>query len=69
MAGDANTYLAPVDKFVVIINKGGSELYGGYSFQILDHTGRAIEGVLAPFIGQEKSTRIPCQLGALARPV
>ena len=46
-----NTYLARVDKFVVTINKGGSEVSGGYSFQILDHTGRAIEGVLAPFSG------------------
>jgi hypothetical protein len=53
--GNPNTYLAPVDKFVVTINKGGSEVYGGYSFQILDHAGRAIEGVLAPFSGQEKS--------------
>jgi hypothetical protein len=50
-----NTYLARVDKFVVTINKGGSEVFGGYSFQILDHTGRAIEGVLAPFSGPEKS--------------
>src|SRR5579863_9370276 len=51
-----NTYLAPVDRFVVTINKGGSEVYGGYSFQILDGAGRAIEGALAPYIGQEKST-------------
>lgn len=50
-----NTYLARVGKFVVTINKGGSEVYGGYSFQILDGTGRPIEGVLAPFIGQDKS--------------
>jgi hypothetical protein len=53
--GNANTYLAPVDKFVVTINKGGSEMYGGYSFQILDNTGRAVEGALAPFSGPEKS--------------
>jgi hypothetical protein len=53
--GNANTHLASIDKFVVTINKGGSEVYGGYSFQILDNTGRAIEGVLAPFSGPEKS--------------
>jgi hypothetical protein len=53
--GNANTYLAPVDKFIVTINKGGSEVYGGYSFQILDHTGRAIEGVLAPFTAPERN--------------
>ncbi len=51
-----NTYLARVDKFVVTISKQGSEVYGGYSFQILDHSGRTIEGVLAPYIGQDKST-------------
>jgi hypothetical protein len=50
-----NTYLARVDKFVVTINKGGSEVYGGYSFQILDGTGRPIEGALAQYVAQEKS--------------
>jgi hypothetical protein len=50
-----NTYLAPVDRFVVTINKGGSEVFGGYSFQILDGSGRAIEGALAPYSGKEKS--------------
>ncbi len=49
------TYLARVDKFVVSISKQGSEVYGGYSFQILDGTGRPIEGVLAAYVGQEKS--------------
>jgi len=44
-----NTYLARVDRFIVTINKGGSEVYGGYSFQILDHTGRAVDGALATF--------------------
>jgi len=53
--GNATTYLASVDKFVVTINKSGSEVYGGFSFQILDRTGRAIEGVIAPFVGREKS--------------
>jgi hypothetical protein len=53
--GNASTYLASVDKFVVTINKSGSEVYGGFSFQILDRTGRAVEGVAAPFIGREKS--------------
>jgi len=51
-----NTYLARVDKFVVTINKQGSEVFGGYSFQILDGSGRAIEGVIAPYKGQERST-------------
>ena len=50
-----SSYLARVDKFVVSISKQGSELYGGYSFQILDGTGRTIEGVLAPYVGPEKS--------------
>lgn len=53
--GSDHTYLAPVDKFIVTISKQGSEIYGGYSFQILDHSGRAIEGALAPFAGPEKS--------------
>jgi hypothetical protein len=50
-----NTYLARVDKFVVTINKQGSEVFGGYSFQILDGSGRAIEGVIAPYKGPERS--------------
>ena len=66
--GNANTYLAPVDKFVVTINKGGSEVYGGYSFQILDNTGRAIEGDLASFRGPEIG-RGPCELATNARPL
>jgi|HubBroStandDraft_6_1064221.scaffolds.fasta_scaffold604583_2 hypothetical protein len=50
-----STYLARVDKFVVTINKQGSEVFGGYSFQILDGSGRAIEGVIAPYKGPERS--------------
>jgi hypothetical protein len=53
--GNPNTYLAPVDRFAVTINKGGSELYGGYSFQILDGAGRAIEVAPAPYSSQQKS--------------
>jgi hypothetical protein len=34
--------------------KSGSEVYGGFTFQILDRTGRAVEGVTAPFVGREK---------------
>ena len=48
-----NTYLAPVGKFTVTVGKAGSEVYGGYSFQILDQ-GRAIDGALATFNGPEK---------------
>lgn len=44
-----------MDKFVVIINKGGSEVYAGFSFQTLDRAGRTLEGVTAPFVGREKS--------------
>jgi hypothetical protein len=51
-----STYLARVDKFVVTINKQGSDVFGGYSFQILDASGRAIEGVVAPYKGLERST-------------
>jgi hypothetical protein len=51
---NATTFLASVDKFVVTINKSGSEVFGGYSFQILDRTGRAVEGIVAPFVGREK---------------
>jgi len=58
-----NTYLARVDKFVVTINKQGSEVFGGYSFQILDGSGRAIEGVIAPYKGQERSPA-PRQTGS-----
>jgi hypothetical protein len=53
----ANIYLAPVDKFTVTIGKNGSEVYGGYSFQILDRTGKAVEGVLATFAGPEKDAQ------------
>lgn len=53
--GSATTYLASVDQFVVTINKSGSEVYGGFSIQILDRTGRAIDGVIAPYIGRERS--------------
>jgi hypothetical protein len=51
-----NTYLTRVDKFVVTINKQGSEVFGGYTFQILDGSGRAIERVIAPYKGPERST-------------
>src|ERR1035441_6207808 len=50
-----NTYLAPVGKFTVTLGKAGSEVYGGYNFQILDHTGRVIDGALATYIGPEKN--------------
>jgi hypothetical protein len=52
--GNATIYLASVDKFVVTINRTGSEVSGGFSFQILDRTGRAVEGVIA-HVGREKS--------------
>jgi hypothetical protein len=50
-----NTYLAPVGKFTVTVGKAGSEVYGGYSFQILDSTGKASDRALAAFTGPEKS--------------
>jgi hypothetical protein len=50
-----NTYLARVEKFVVTINNQGSEMLGGYSFQILDATGRSIEAVTAPYAGRDRS--------------
>ena len=58
-----NTYLARVDKFVVTINKQGSEVFGGYSFQILDGSGRAIEGVM-PLIRARKGLPVPTQTGS-----
>jgi hypothetical protein len=60
-----NTYLARVDRFVVTVSKQGSEVYGGYSFQIQDNTGRTIEGVLAPYVGQEKSAKDRANWGRL----
>jgi hypothetical protein len=51
--GNLNTCLAPVGKFIVTLGKSGSELYGGYSFQILDPSGKTIDGALAPFRGAE----------------
>jgi hypothetical protein len=42
---NATTFLASVDKFVVTINRTGSEVSGGLSFQILDRTGKAVEGL------------------------
>jgi hypothetical protein len=53
--GNVSTFLASVDKFVVTINKSGSEVYGGFSFQVLDRTGRVVEGIATPFVGREKS--------------
>jgi hypothetical protein len=52
-----DTYLAPVDRFIVTISRSGSEIYGAYSLQIVDGTGRPIEGVVAPYNGhgQDKS--------------
>ena len=50
-----HTYLAPVNKFTVTVGRAGSEVYGGYSFQILDRTGKAIDGALATFAGPEKN--------------
>jgi hypothetical protein len=50
-----NTYLAPVGKFTVTLGKAGSDMYGGYSFQILDQTGRVIDGALAAYVGPEKN--------------
>jgi hypothetical protein len=34
--GNLNTYLAQFGKFIVTLGKAGSELYGGYSFQIIE---------------------------------
>lgn len=52
--GNVNTFLAPVGKFTVTVGKAGSEIYGGYSFQIYDQTGKAVDGALATFVGPEK---------------
>ena len=50
----SGSFLAPVADSVVTISRGGSELYGAYSFQILDQKGRAIDGAVAFFVGPEK---------------
>jgi len=50
-----NAFLAPVGEFVVTVSRGGSEVYGGYSFQIMGRTGRTIDGALAPFVGPENN--------------
>ncbi len=63
--GNTSTYLASVDKFVVTMSKSGSELYGGFSFQILDRAGRVVEGVTAPFVGREKSAEEYANWGRL----
>jgi hypothetical protein len=52
-----NTYLAPVGKSTVSVGKAGSEVYGGYSFQIFDQ-GRAVDGALATFNGPEKGAAL-----------
>jgi hypothetical protein len=49
-----STYLASIDKFIVTLNKTGSEVYGGFSFQILDRNGRVVEGVTYPYVGRDK---------------
>jgi hypothetical protein len=51
-----NTYLTPVGKFTVTLGKNGSEVYGGYSFQILDRTGKTIDGALALFRGADANS-------------
>jgi hypothetical protein len=53
--GSATTYLASVDRFVVTVNKSGAEMYAGFSFQILDHAGRAVEGATVSYVGRERS--------------
>jgi len=50
--GSPTIYLAPVDKFTVTIGKGGPEAAGGYSFQIFERTGKAIDGVVAKSLSQ-----------------
>ena len=52
--GNDTTYMASVDKFVVTINRTGSEVNGGFSYQIMDRTGRAVDGFTA-HVGREKS--------------
>jgi hypothetical protein len=51
---NVNAFLATVGDFVVTVTRGGSELYGGYSFQIIGKEGRIIDGSIANFIGPEK---------------
>lgn len=52
----ANTYLAPIDKFVVTVGKSGSEVYGGYSLQVLQKD-KIIDGALATFRGPESDSQ------------
>ena len=47
--GNLNTYLTPVGKYIVTLGIAGHEVYGGFTFQILDQTGKVIDGVLANF--------------------
>lgn len=62
-----NTYLAPVGKFTVTLGKAGSEVYGGYNFQILDQTGRVIDGA-SHLCWPRKERCTVSKLGTLAQP-
>jgi len=55
---NVNTFLASVGEFVVTVGRSGSELYGAYSFQILDRAGRTIDGTLATLLGVDKDRTI-----------
>jgi hypothetical protein len=50
--GNEYMFLAPLGKFIVTVGKQGSEVYGGYSFQISEN-GRTIDGAIAPYRGSE----------------
>ncbi len=58
---NVNTFLAPVGQFVGTVSRGGSEVYGGYSFQILDKAGRTIDGALATFSVPERGSSAALQ--------
>ena len=53
-AANYNAFRAPLGDFGVALTRGGTLLYGAYAIEILDKTGRPIDGAQAPYVGIEK---------------
>jgi len=51
--GNRNIYLAKIEKTNVLVGKSGSDVFGGYSLQILDEAGNTVDGALGVYAGRE----------------
>ena len=51
--GNRNIYLAKIDKANVLVGKSGSDVYGGYTLQIIDESGHVVDGALALYASRD----------------